>query len=88
MSTQTDLEAKASAWLADNEIILPGSGSDLVELLADHAAPLEAEVAKLRAAGNEMCILLCLFYKEAAVTMPEAARKDLLAKINAWAATN
>lgn len=45
---------------------------------------LEADNERLRAAGNEMCMLLCLFYKEAAVTMPETARKDLLAKINAW----
>ena len=61
-----------------------------IDEAVEEAAPsvdvrgLTADNERLRAAGNEMCMLLCLFYKEAAVTMPETARKDLLAKINAW----
>ncbi len=48
---------------------------------------LASEVRKMQDAGNSMCALLCLLYKEAANTLPKDLRKDLLALVNNWAET-
>lgn len=55
-----------------------------VEPLEEELEQKTAENVRLRDAGNAMCVLLCLFYKEAATTLPAELRADLVAKINAW----
>lgn len=50
--------------------------------LFEHAA--KADRSRMVEAGDKMCALLCLFYKESATTLPEALRKDLVELVNAW----
>lgn len=46
-----------------------------------HPEPVSKEIVE---AGNAMCAILCLFYKEAATTLPEQLRKKLVELVNAW----
>lgn len=53
--------------------------------IREEVEPLEADNEKMLASGNRMCALLCLFYREAHMSLPYPARKDLVDMVNEWA---
>ncbi len=53
--------------------------------IREEVEPLEAKNEKMLASGNRMCALLCLFYREAHMSLPYPARKDLVDMVNEWA---
>lgn len=70
--------------LSDAAMLAKALNSAFARGQQDARSVAHPPTSELVSAGNAMCALLCLFYKEAATSLPAELRKNLVDLVNQW----